>query len=252
MTGELAGQHALVTGGGTGIGRACAVELARRGASITVTGRRPEPLAEAVAEIEALGGRAFAVPGDMTVTADVDAAVSGAASQGDLAILVACAGYSQPGPTVEIEDETYDRIMDLNVRTAFLSARAMGRHLLARGKGGRIVLMGSQMGHIGYPGRMLYCTAKHALEGMAQALGVEWARAGITVNTVAPTFILTPLTEPFLADEAFMQEVLERRIPMGRIGTLDEVAHAVAYLCSPAASLTTGSCLKVDGGWTAW
>lgn len=252
MTAELAGQHALITGGGTGIGRASALELVRRGASVTLTGRRPEPLAETVAEIEALGGRAFAVPGDMTVTADVDAAVAAAASHGDLAILVACAGFNDPGPTVDIADETYEKIMDLNVRTAFLSARAMGRHLLARGKGGRIVLMGSQMGHVGYPGRMLYCTAKHAIEGMAKALGVEWAPHAITVNTVAPTFILTPLTEGFLANEAFMDEVINRRIALRRLGTVDEVAHAVAYLCSPAAGLTTGSCLKVDGGWTAW
>jgi NAD(P)-dependent dehydrogenase (short-subunit alcohol dehydrogenase family) len=114
-----------------------------------------------------------------------------------------------------------------------------------------LVLMSSQMGSVGYPGRAAYCASKHAINGLTKALGVEWAAAGITVNAVAPTFVRTPLTEPMLADPAFRDDVL-RRIPAGRLAELDQVAAAVLYLVSDAAAMVTGHILAVDGGWTAW
>lgn len=108
------------------------------------------------------------------------------------------------------------------------------------------------MGTIGYPGRAAYCATKHAVRGLTKALAVEWARAGVRVNAVAPTFVDTPMTRPFLADPAFREEVLERRLPTGRLATLDDVAHAARYLACDASSSVTGHVLRVDGGWTAW
>jgi putative cofactor-binding repeat protein len=108
------------------------------------------------------------------------------------------------------------------------------------------------MGTVGYPGRVAYCATKHAVEGITKALAVEWAPAGVRVNAVAPTFVLTPLTEGFLADPEFRAEVLERRLPTGRLATIEDVAHAARYLACDASASVTGHVLRVDGGWTAW
>ena len=137
------------------------------------------------------------------------------------------------------------------MRATFLLCRAVGDHLLRRGTGGSIVTLSSQMGTVGFPGRSAYCAAKHAVEGLSRALAVEWAADGIRVNTVAPTFVETPMTRPMLADPAFRAEVL-RRIPTGTLATIEQVADAVRYLACDASGSVTGASLKVDGGWTAW
>jgi NAD(P)-dependent dehydrogenase (short-subunit alcohol dehydrogenase family) len=141
--------------------------------------------------------------------------------------------------------------MDVNVRGTFLACRAVGRRLLARGAGGRIVTVSSQMGTVGYPGRAAYCASKHAVNGLTKALAVEWAPHGIGVNAVAPTFVRTPMTEPMLADPEFAADV-RRRLPTGEVATVGEVAAAILYLVSDAARSVTGHVLAVDGGWTAW
>jgi NAD(P)-dependent dehydrogenase (short-subunit alcohol dehydrogenase family) len=117
---------------------------------------------------------------------------------------------------------------------------------------GSIVNLSSQMGSVGYPGRVAYCATKHAVEGMTKALGVEWAADGIRVNAVAPTFVLTPMTAPMFEDPAFRAEVLERRLPTHELATIEQVADAVRYLACDASGSVTGTTLKVDGGWTAW
>jgi NAD(P)-dependent dehydrogenase (short-subunit alcohol dehydrogenase family) len=247
----LAGAHALVTGGGRGIGRGCALALVEAGASVTLVARSRNQLEEVAAEVEALGGRAFPFAADVTEPEQVEAAVAAAAGHGDLSICVNAAGTNRTGPTHEYDVGDFDLVLAANLRSTFLVCRATGRLLLERRDGGRIVNISSQMGAVGYPGRAAYCASKHAVNGLTKALAVEWAPRGITVNAVAPTFIRTPLTEPMLEDEAFRADVLSR-LPVGRIGEIDEVTGAVVFLASPAAGLVTGHVLHVDGGWTAW
>lgn len=248
---RLDGGHALVTGAGRGIGRACALALVERGASVTLMARSGDELEAVAEEARGLGGTAFAHPGDVRDPADVEAAVRAAQEQGDLSICVTSAGLNRTGPSHDYAVDDWDLVLDTNLRGTFLVCRAVGAALLERGRGGRIVNVSSQMGSVGYPGRAAYCASKHAVNGLTKALAVEWAPHEITVNAVAPTFIETPLTKPMLADDEFRAEVL-RRIPMGRIGEVGEVSAAVCFLASPAASLITGQVLLVDGGWVAW
>lgn len=253
MTGPLAGRHALVTGAGRGIGRACALALAEQGADVTVVSRTEADLRSAAEEAVARGlpGTLHPCAVDVRDAAAHERAIAEADARAPLDILVASAGTNRPGPTVDLALDDFDLVMDLNVRASFISARAFGRTLLAAGRPGRVILMSSQMGSVGYPGRAAYCASKHAVNGLTKALAVEWAPAGITVNAVAPTFIVTPMTERMFTDPAFSEDVL-RRIPAGRLGSVDDVSAAVLYLVSDAAAMVTGHVLAVDGGWVAW
>jgi len=248
----LEGRLAIVTGAGRGLGRAAALELARAGAEVVCAARSADELDAAVREIRAAGGVAHAHPADVTDADQVAALVAAAEELGDLRVAVTAAGTNRPGPARDYPLEDWDALFDVNVRAAFLTCRAVGASLLRRASGGSIVTLSSQMGSVGYPGRVAYCATKHAVEGMTKALAVEWARDGIRVNAVAPTFVETPMTEAWLRDPAFRDEILERRLPTGRLATVAEVAHAVRYLACDAAGSTTGHVLKVDGGWTAW
>ena len=144
---------------------------------------------------------------------------------------------------------TLDELLALNVRSMFVTAQAAAR-VMARARSGVIINMSSQMGHVGAANRTVYCMTKHAVEGLTKAMAVELGPLGIRVNAVAPTYIETPMTQPFLSSAAFRGEVLQK-IPLGRIGTIDEVVAAVTFLASPAASLITGASLLADGGYTA-
>lgn len=248
---RLAGSHALVTGAGRGIGRACAQALAARGASVTLSARSEDELEQVAGEIEAAGGRAFVHPADVNDPESVVAMVAAANEHGELAILVNSAGLNRPGPTVDTTLADWDLVQDTNVRGTFIVSQEVGRTLLDAGREGRIINISSQMGSVGYPGRAAYCASKHAVNGLTKALGVEWASEGITVNAVAPTFIDTPLTKPMFEDPEFCEDVL-RRIPAGRIGSVSDVSSAVTFLASRGAGLITGHILLVDGGWVAW
>jgi NAD(P)-dependent dehydrogenase (short-subunit alcohol dehydrogenase family) len=248
----LEGRVALVTGAGRGLGRGCAIALARAGATVLCAARSADEL-DAVAEaIREVGGAAETIPGDLTREDAVAAAVRRAEALGDLRVLVTAAGTNRPGPARDYPTADWDALFTLNVRATFLACRAVGASMLKRGRPGSLVTMSSQMGSVGYPGRVAYCATKHAVEGLTKALAVEWASDGIRVNAVAPTFVETPMTAGFLADPAFRAEVLERRLPGGRLATVEDVAHAVRYLACDASAAVTGHTLKVDGGWTAW
>ena len=151
---------------------------------------------------------------------------------------------------MDVSLSNLDTILNLNVRGAFLMAQAVVQGMLEREHGGSIIHMSSQMGHVGAPNRTVYCASKHAIEGLTKAMGVELAHHGIRVNSVGPTFIETPLSKPFFEDENFAKDTLGR-IPMGKLGSVEDVADAVVYLASPASGMVTGSSLVVDGGWTA-
>jgi len=242
----LAGRTALVTGAGRGIGRGCAHALAEAGADVVLVSRSPDELETVAAEIRALGRRARPVALDVTDTKSVRHLVL---ELPELDVAVVSAGANVPEPFLEVSEEHLDALLALNVRAAFVTVQAAARRMAESG-GGSIVLLSSQMGHVGAAGRTVYCTTKHAVEGLTKAAAVELAPRGIRVNTVAPTFVETPMTAPFLADAGFRADV-ESRIPLGRLGRVEDVSAGVVFLASDAAALVTGTSLLVDGGWTA-
>lgn len=239
----LESKVAVVTGAGKGIGKACAQYLVASGATVHAVARTQSDLDALKHEL-----------GDRLVPVCADAASTQFLDYLDqlpvLDILVNNVGTNTPQPFVDVDDEVLDRMLSLNVRSLFKAAQHAARKMKACGNGGSIVNISSQMGHVGSPGRSVYCLTKHAIEGLTKAMGVELAPDNIRVNSVAPTFIETPMTAPMFEKPEFKQFV-DDRIPLGRVGQPDDVAAAVVFLASDAAQLVTGSCYKVDGGWTA-
>lgn len=243
----LDGMAVAVVGASRGIGAGTAVACAAAGAdSVTVMGRTEARL-EAVAEEVAAAGAAAAVRRcDVTSTDSIEAAFG---SLPRLDAVVIAAGINQPQPFTEVSPQTFDRLLEVNVRGAFFAAQAAVRRMREE-DGGVVVFVSSQMGHVGAPDRTVYCATKHALEGLTKAMAVELAEQGIRVVSVAPTFVRTEMTAAQL-DDPEIGPALLARIPGGRFGSVDEVAAAIAYAASPAAGLLTGSSLLLDGGWTA-
>jgi NAD(P)-dependent dehydrogenase (short-subunit alcohol dehydrogenase family) len=165
-------------------------------------------------------------------------------------ILLNNAGTNVPEPFLEVSEDNLDRMLAVNVKGVFLVAQAAARRMVERGEGGSIINVSSQMGHVGAPRRTVYCATKHAVEGLTKAMAVELAPHKVRVNSVAPTFVETPMTKPLLEDETLREDTLSR-IPLGRLGRVEDVTGAVLFLASPAAGLITGASLLVDGGWTA-
>lgn len=239
---NLDGKIALVTGAGKGIGRACVEALVGAGATVFAVARTEADLVSLKASNP---GKVIPRVADVTnnsFLATVEAMDA-------LDILVNNVGTNTPQPFVEVERTVLDTMLDLNVRSAFLVAQAAARVMVRQGSGS-IIHMGSQMGHVGAPNRTVYCMSKHAIEGLTKAMAVELAPSNIRVNSVAPTFIETPMTRPMFENPDFHRDVIAR-IPMGKIGQVRDVANAVVFLASDAAGMVTGDSLKVDGGWTA-
>jgi NAD(P)-dependent dehydrogenase (short-subunit alcohol dehydrogenase family) len=244
---RLDGKRALVTGGGRGIGLAAASALAQAGAQVTLAARTKAEIEAAAAAIRARGDHAEALPLDVTDLPSVQKAITAAPP---FDVLVNNAGMNRPAMLVDVKIEDFDAIFALNVRAAFFIAQAVARRLLEAGKGGSIINISSQMGHVGAARRTVYCASKHAMEGFTKAMAIELAPHNIRVNSLGPTFLETPMTRPFFENKAFRDEVLGK-IKLGRLGQLDELTGAIVFLASDASSLMTGSALVLDGGWTA-
>lgn len=247
----LGGQTALVTGAARGLGRAIALALADAGADVALGLRRDGTADDLRAEIEAMGRRALSVPMDVTRIDEIGPAVDAVVDRfGRLDILVNNAGLGPENLAVDVTEADYDLTMAVNVKGLFFASQAAGRVMIRQG-GGRIVNLSSQAGFIALPTESVYCASKAAVAHLTKCLAVEWGQHGITVNAVAPTFIRTDGTAEALADPVFEADVRERIAALHRIGDPMDVAGAVVFLASPAASLITGVTLLVDGGWTA-
>jgi NAD(P)-dependent dehydrogenase (short-subunit alcohol dehydrogenase family) len=244
---RLDGRRALVTGAGKGIGLACAAALAEAGATVTLVARTRADIEVGAEAIRAAGGEADALSLDV---GDLAASAQAIAAAGPFDILVNNAGTNRPMPMTEVSAADYDAVLDLNVKAAFFAAQSVAHGLIAAGRPGSLIHIGSQMGHVGGIDRSLYCASKWAVEGMSKAFALDLAKHGIRSNTVAPTFIETPLTMPYFEDEAFRTDVL-KRIKLGRIGRVEDLMGAVLFLASDASALMTGTSIVVDGGWTA-
>jgi NAD(P)-dependent dehydrogenase (short-subunit alcohol dehydrogenase family) len=239
---RLDGRRALVTGAGRGIGFAAAAALAEAGAAVTLVARTASEIDAAATE---LGGTATVLD-----VSDIAAVKAFFAERPAFHILVNNAGTNRPKPMWEVSEEDYDAVYDLNVKSAFFVAQACVHKMLDERVTGSLIHIGSQMGHVGGPNRSLYCGSKWALEGMNKAFALDLASHGIRSNTIAPTFIETPLTKPFFEDPAFKASVLSK-IKLGRIGQVEDLMGAILFLASDASALMTGTSMIIDGGWTA-
>ena len=224
-----------------------AAGLAEHGAAVTLVARSADEIGTAAAAIKEAGGIADCSALDVT---DQDAVAHFFASNPAFHVLVNNAGTNRPKPMQDVSPEDFEAVFNLNVRSAFFVAQGCVRRMVAEGLQGSLIHVSSQMGHVGGPNRSLYCASKWALEGMSKAFALDLAPFGIRSNTIAPTFIETPMTQPFFADEAFRASVLAK-IKLGRLGTVEDVMGAAVFLASEASALVTGTSLVVDGGWTA-
>jgi NAD(P)-dependent dehydrogenase (short-subunit alcohol dehydrogenase family) len=244
---RLDGKRALVTGAGRGIGLAAVSALADAGAHVTLAARTSKEIEEAADAICARGQKAEPLTLDVR---DIEAVRKAIGAQLPFDILVNNAGANKPSPFVDVRVEDFDFVFSLNVRAAYFVAQAVARRLVEAKKPGSIINMSSQMGHVGGPTRTVYCATKHAMEGFTKAMAIELAAHKIRVNTLAPTFIETPMTRPFFQNETFRKDTLAR-IKLGRLGQLEDLTGAIVFLASDASALMTGTSLVIDGGWTA-
>ena len=247
---NLRGKTALVTGAARGLGRACALALANAGANVALGLRKEATAKDVEKEIIEMGRSAIRLQMDVSSIKQINSAVETAHREfGKIDILVNNVGIAPPNPAEEVTEEDFDQTIRLNVKGTFFTSQAVGRKMIKQG-GGKIINMSSQAGFIALDDESVYCMTKAAINHLTRNLASEWAKYNINVNAVAPTFIETPGTEPWLSQPDFRQSVLDR-IPLGRIGYPMEVAGAVVFLASDAASLITGEIMKIDGGWTS-
>ena len=243
----------LVTGTGSGLGRAISIGMAQAGADVALT-ELPDKLDAArdtAREIEKLGRRAVVVPLDVLKLPLIQEAVDAVLAHfGRIDILVNNAGINIPRLAVDVTEADWDKVMAIDLKGVFFMTQAAAKKAFFPQGGGKVVNIASQMGVVGYTYRSAYCSAKAGVVNLTRVLAFEWAKQKINVNTVGPTFVDTPLTRPMFENKEFYNDVMSR-IPMGRLATPEDIVGAVVYLASPAADMVTGQTLLVDGGWTA-
>ena len=244
---RLDGRRALVAGASSGIGQACAVALAEHGAAVTLAARSADKLTDLAQALTGAGYKATILPLDVAEVAATEAAV---AAHGPFDILINSAGLARHGPALETTEADFDAVATLNVKGAYFLTRAVARGLVATGRPGSLINISSQMAHVGGVDRAVYAATKHAVEGFTKSMAIEWGPRGIRVNTICPTFIVTPLTRQTF-DRPERRAWVEEKIKLGRIGTVEDIMGAAVFLASDASALITGAALMVDGGWTA-
>ncbi len=244
---QLHGKRALVAGGTSGIGRACAVSLLQAGAHVTVIARNQAKLEEVLTEFIVEGYDAEGLAGDII---DVKATRQMIEENEPFDILVNSAGMARHGPSLETTEEDFEAVVDINMKGAYFLTQACAKKLKEAGKPGSLINISSQMAHVGGIDRAVYCGTKHAVEGFTKAMAIEWGKAGIRVNTICPTFIRTPLTASTF-EQPDKVKWIEEKIKLGRIGEVEDIMGAVVFLASDASSMITGTSLLIDGGWTA-
>ncbi len=247
----LGGRVALVTGAARGLGRAISLALAHAGADVALGLRDLKAIGGLPSEIQAMGRKVLPLQMDMRSKQQIFTAIGEVAKQfGRIDILVNNAGIAPDNPAENVREDDFDETVAVNLKGTFFASQAAGQRMIQQ-KSGTIINMSSQAGFVALPTESIYCMTKAGIAHLTKCLAVEWGKYGITVNAVAPTFIQTPGTESALSDPAFRADTVERIAALHRIGKPMEVAGAVVFLASPAASLITGETILIDGGWTA-
>jgi NAD(P)-dependent dehydrogenase (short-subunit alcohol dehydrogenase family) len=248
---DLSGQVALVTGASKGLGRAMSIGLAKAGASLALCARDRAGLLETKAACEAHGVRADVFELDVLRAASVRGGVAAAlAAFGHLDVLVNNAGVNVRKPTLELSEQEWDLVVDTNLKGYFLVAQAVGAHLVARGRG-KVINVSSIFGAVGMNNQLAYACSKGGVVQMTKVMAIEWAKAGVNVNAIAPTYFETPLVATLRKDPERFRFINERT-PMGRWGQPEELEGTLVWLASPASDFVTGQTIYVDGGWTIW
>ena len=244
---RLDGKRALVTGAGRGIGMGASIALAESGANVTLVSRTEKELKDLTDHINNQGFKGSYEVLDVNNEDEVSNFINNAEP---FDILINNAGTNRPAKLIDTKIEDFDYVMSLNVRSVINLTKLIVKKMLDSNIKGSIINVSSQMGHVGGPNRTTYCSSKFAIEGFTKSLAIELGPDGIRVNAICPTFIQTPMTEPFLKDEDFKKTTIGM-IPIGRLGKVTDLMGPFVFLASEASSLMTGSSILVDGGWTA-
>lgn len=248
---DLSGRTALVTGAARGLGRAISRALASAGADLILGVLNPSSAKELEDEIVSMGRKVQIVSMDVTNLDTCMFAIDKLAENGTfIDILVNNAGGGIGAMAIDAKPEDFDKVISHNVKSAYFISQRVAQHLIAANKSGDIINVSSQAALVALPGESVYCLSKAALSHMTRCMAVEWGKHGIRVNAICPTFFETPGTSAALSDSEFKKDTIERVAALKRLGQPHEVAGAVVFLASPAASMITGHNLAIDGGWT--